>query len=343
MKRIGSIIIITFLALAAAALSIHRAINSPANNSACSNGESVLFEVPRGTSVNRLSSMLVDRGFISSRGPFKTWLRVTGKDRQIKSGHYSLPPCPTVRQLAAILTRGAAIAFRKVTIPEGQTSWEIFSILKQHYSNLDSLRFDSLVHSTSFAASCSLNAKSLEGYLFPETYHFPWHLSEERALRIMVKQFFHVIKTVELGNAALYVRHGLHGLTTMASIVEAEARVKSEMPTISGVFFNRLERGIALGADPTVRFFLRKMEGPLYVSELKNPSPYNTRVHAGLPPGPIGNPGRDAIFAAAFPEKTKYLFFVAMDDGTGRHFFSSTNRQHVRYKEVRKKNQKQKK
>src|SRR5690606_12383156 len=132
----------------------------------------------------------------------------------------------------------------------------------------------------------------------------------------------------------MYAKYGRHGWVTLASIVEEEAAVASEQDLIAGVFYNRLVQGWSLGADPTVRFAVRKPTGPLYVSDLNSNSPYNTRKFPGLPPGPICSPGRGALRSSLNPMATDKMYFVAKDDGTREHFFSVDNSAHVRYKDV---------
>jgi UPF0755 protein len=132
----------------------------------------------------------------------------------------------------------------------------------------------------------------------------------------------------------------MNGWVTLASIVEKEAGVPSERPLIAGVFYNRLLQNWSLGADPTVRFVLRKLTGPITVKDLNVNSPYNTRRFTGLPPGPICNPGKGALLAALNPANTEMMFFVAKDNGSRQHFFSKNNTEHIRYKSVAAENRK---
>jgi UPF0755 protein len=135
-------------------------------------------------------------------------------------------------------------------------------------------------------------------------------------------------------SAPIVAKYGERGWLTLASIVEKEAAVPQEQDPIAGVFWNRLNQGWSLGADPTVRYAVRKPTGPLLVSDLNTDSPYNTRKFTGLPPGPICNPGRGALRAALNPMKTDKMYFVAKDDGSREHFFSVDNADHMRFKET---------
>jgi UPF0755 protein len=291
----------------------------------------VLFEVPPKVSLTSLSQDLQAKGLIPNALVFKTFLRISRQDKKIRAGYFYVRPSNSTLDMAFKLTSGK-MATQVVTIPEGKTSWEIYSILKARFP-LDSLRFDSLVNSPEFAKTCVTGAPSLEGYLFPDTYVLPWKVTERDVLKVMTRRFLDVIKEFNL-DSPVYRTYGQRGWLTLASIVEKEAAVASEQDPIAGVFYNRLVQGWSLGADPTVRFAVRKPTGPLYVSDLNSDSPYNTRKFTGLPPGPICSPGRGALRAALNPMKTDKMYFVAKDDGSREHFFSVDNSNHVRFKDV---------
>ncbi len=300
-------------------------------------GTTYPFEIKQGMSTKNIANSLLEFDFISNKSIFEWLARFKGFDKKIQSGLYLIPQRVSMTELLVLFTTGK-VATIKVTLPEGRNSWEYFGILKKHFA-LDSLLFDSLVHDQQFSLSCSINASSLEGYLFPDTYDFPYKSTERQLLKILTRQFNQVLQSLPLKGSEVYQKYGLHGLLTLASIVEEEAMVAKEQPLIAGVFYNRLLKNWPLGADPTVRFAIKKLRGPLYRSELANTSPYNTRLHTGLPPGPISNPGKGAILAAASPDKTPYMFFVAKDNGSREHYFSETNKQHVSFKNKRKDNQ----
>ena len=289
----------------------------------------VLYEVPRHISLSALAHDLQSKGLIPNATVFRIFLRVSGRDKKIRAGYYYVNPSNSAMDMAWKLTSGK-MATCLVTIPEGKTSWEIFSILKARFP-LDSTAWDSLVHSPAFAAACQVKSPTLEGYLFPETYTLPLRISEADLIKVMVRRFREVTREFEL-KSPMVEKYGAHGWLTLASIVEKEAAVPAEQDLIAGVFYNRLNQGWSLGADPTVRFALRKLTGPLYVSELDNNSPYNTRKFIGLPPGPICNPGKGALKAALNPMATPMMFFVAKDDGSREHFFSIDFPGHNRFK-----------
>jgi UPF0755 protein len=176
-----------------------------------------------------------------------------------------------------------------------------------------------------------LQARDAEGYLFPDTYIFPWRITEADILRTMSNRFQEVLSELLVGSDSLKIMNP-HRLVTLASIVEKEAAVNSEKKLIAGVFTNRLRLGWPLGADPTTRFALKKLTGPISAADLNENSPYNTRRFVGLPPGPVCNPGREALLAALRPQKTRMMFFVAKNDGSRQHYFSASNEEHNAYK-----------
>ncbi len=292
----------------------------------------ILYEVPEHTTANALVRDLHERKLIAFPHALRIVLRVTGWETRIRAGYYYLAPQNSVMYIARRLTFGE-MATRAMTIPEGKTSWEIFGIL-DNYFPLDSLVFDSLVNSPEFAASLGVEASSLEGYLYPDTYVVPWKLKEKDVLAMMVNRFHEVVAGMPLEDNAFIRKHGVHGLVTLASIVEKEAAVRREQRRIAGVFHNRLRKGWSLGADPTVRFAVRKMTATLRRDDLAINSPYNTRRFRGLPPGPICSPGEDALRATLNPEKTSMMFFVAKDDGSREHFFTETYAEHNRHKDI---------
>lgn len=292
---------------------------------------SVLYQVPQNAGLKTISQDLEAKGLIANALAFKYFLVLTRQEKKIRAGYFYVKPSNSILEMVWKLTNGK-MATQTVTIPEGKASWEIYSILMSKFP-LDSLRFDSLLHSAEFAKSCHVDAPSLEGYLFPDTYVLPWKVTERDVIKVMVGRFREVTRDFSL-DSPMYRQYGQRGWLTLASIVEKEAAVPAEQELIAGVFYNRLKLGWSLGADPTVRFAVRKPTGPLLVSDLDTDSPYNTRKFTGLPPGPICSPGRGALRAALNPIQTDKMFFVAKDDGSREHFFSVDNPEHLRYKAV---------
>lgn len=292
--------------------------------------ESVLYEIPKNTSLSSLARDLHAKRLIAFPTVFKILIRLTGREKRLRAGFYYLPPRNSVVEMAFKLSSGK-MATHTVTIPEGKSSWEIYGILKRYFQ-LDSATFDSLTRDSGFASSLGLKAPGVEGYLFPDTYILPWRINEYDMIRRMVGRFQEVAKGMPTESSEVPKLYGINGWVTLASIVEKEAAISSEQRLIAGVFYNRLRLRWPLGADPTTRFALRKLTGPLSAADLDVNSPYNTRRFSGLPPGPVCNPGREALLAALKPQKTGMMFFVARNDGSREHYFSASNLEHNAYK-----------
>lgn len=300
------------------------------------NSQNVLVEIPKGSSIAKVLSILQDKGIWQDETALKLYCKTEKCD--LKAGAYEIAPNMALQELIELLSSGKT-AVRKVTIPEGRATWEIPSYLRKAFPNIDSTRWEGLTHNPSFAKSLGVNANSLEGYLLPDTYPFPVNADEETIIRQMVQANLRLKSEMEAKQSPEWKKlGGWHQVLTLASVVEEETGMPEERPLIAGVFHNRLDIGMPLGADPTVRFIFRNLTGPIYKSQLNSDSPYNTRKFKGLMPGPVSNPGRKAIEAALFPTKTNMLFFVAKDDGSHTHFFSSNLSDHNKYKNIAAKN-----
>jgi UPF0755 protein len=280
-----------------------------------------IFRVERGERLGSVAKRLEADGSIPNRFLFRVVARLRGLDRELKPGRRTLPAGASIWTLVDAL-RQKPVAIR-ISIPEGRTCWDIAGILGRG-GLADSLQFSALCEDSALARAVGIPAERLEGYLFPDTYLFDGSESPKELVRTMVRHYRQVWAELDTAHSASFKALGRTGVLTLASIVEREAAVREESPLIAGVFYKRLQTGMTLGADPTVRYALRKFTGGLTVTDLAVESPYNTRRNPGLPPGPISNPGREALKAALFPNTAKgYLYFVAKDDGSRRHDFSS--------------------
>lgn len=301
-----------------------------------SRGDEIEFRIERGTSLVKISAELEEIGAVPNKKLFYYYMRAKGLSNSIKAGLFKIPENAGIIAVSELLQNPLPEGIM-VKIPEGMTIWQSASKIMEQFP-IDSTEFVDLCSDTAFISSLGLEGDtSLEGYLYPETYSIPKESSTKDVIAIMVKQFKKIYETLPTtGKGASFDRHSL---VTLASIVEKEAQVAHERARISAVFHNRLDQGIPLGADPTVRYAIRKFSGPLRVSELRNKSPYNTRIHKGLIPGPICSPGKAALAATIQPIESNELFFVAKWDGSGEHYFSVTNAEHNRRKmQVRKEN-----
>jgi UPF0755 protein len=300
-------------------------------------GEPVVITIERGTGVMAIADSLEARGVVRSGKAFYYWLRYTKMSDKVKSGRFTFAKGEGAVTAAEKLQRPETDD-KSIKVLEGLTIEQTAAVVASQMG-VDSAEFVKLCLDADFIASVGINAVSLEGYLFPDTYRLPENAGAAVIIRRMVARFHEVMGGVDW-DPAIRAKYNDHQLITLAAIVEKEATLASERGIIAGVFHNRLRKNWPLGADPTVRYIFRKFDGPLYVSELNNPSPYNTRRFAGLPPGPICSPGRGAIQATAKPDSTEAMFFVALWDGSGRHYFSKTNAEHdqMKYK-VRRENE----
>lgn len=290
-----------------------------------------LVQIPRGSSLMKISEILQQRGILNSGTPLRIFCKLN--ECNLKAGWYEIPPNSSVEELIALLSSGKS-AEKKITIPEGRASWEYPAYLRRQFPEIDSVKWEGLVHNAEFTKELGVDAGSLEGYLLPGTYQVPIDADETAILKLLVAANLKLKGEMEaLGTEAWKKLGGWHQVLTLASVVEEETGKPDERPEIAGVFHNRLDLGMPLGADPTVRFIFRNLTGPIYKSQLASNSPYNTRKFKGLMPGPISNPGRAAIEATLHPAETKNLYFVAKDDGSGTHFFSPTLSGHNRYKD----------
>jgi UPF0755 protein len=287
----------------------------------------VELKVPAGASFREIVDTLESRGVIKRPRLFRAYARIKGLDREVRAGDYAFQRPTSWSLILRDLTEGRVLT-EDLTIPEGFT-------LKQmapRIAAITGLEEDSVLSAlTSPGAELDweVPGPGLEGYLFPDTYRFAHGAPLQEVLRAMVARYH------EMWTPERVARREAQGRTegevvTLASIVQAEARLGEEMPTIASVYHNRLVRGQILQADPTVLYALGGPRARLLYSAMDSVAdhPYNTYTHAGLPPGPIGAPGIAALDAALSPAETDYYYFVAHPDGT--HIFSSTLAQHNR-------------
>lgn len=286
----------------------------------------VIFEIKQGQSARAIAQNLRDGGLIR-----KTWVFLLGHklvfgSQPLKAGEYAVPLPLSTKEILNMVIEGR-IMLHAVTIPEGLTRREIAVHLREQMSlNVNDYLQES--SNTNLIASLDESATSLEGYLFPETYHFPKGTTVEHVIRTMVAQFETIFSDEWRARAAM-MGMTIREVVILASLVERETSLPSERPLVSAVFHNRLKRGMKLDCDPTIIYVL-KNEGTfrdrLRTKDLWLDSPYNTYLYPGLPPGPIANPGREALHAALYPADVDYFYFVSKNDGS--HHFSSSFKDH---------------
>ncbi|MDR2367480.1 MAG: endolytic transglycosylase MltG [Deltaproteobacteria bacterium] len=287
----------------------------------------ILVTIPQGATNAQTADILLKAGVIKSADAFMWAVRIRSKLRKpvnVKAGEQVLDPSLSVWENISTLEKGN-FKFYPFTVPEG---WNMADIARSvETSGLgDAREFLALCRDPGFISSLGLTANSLEGYLFPETYSFPKGTPLKSIIKAMTDQFKKVWEKYDAVAATKGL--SLNEVLTMASIVEKETGAADERPMIASVFYNRLKRKMRLQTDPTVIYGLPNFNGNLTRADLETKHEYNTYVIAGLPPGPIANPGEEAIKAVLNPSPGKYLYFVSKNDGT--HHFSETLAEHNR-------------
>ena len=279
-------------------------------------------DISPGTSTSRIAQLLEDAGAIRSRYTF-LWLHLLRPMQTLKAGEYSFDHPASTRNVLRKLVLGEA-SYDHLTVPEGYNRFEIADLVEAggYSTRKEFLKASS---DTSLVADLDPKAANLEGYLFPDTYQFPRHIGAARIVRVMVSRFRQVYSGLAPPNEERPARE----IVTMASLVEAETGKAEERPLVASVFYNRLKGNIPLQCDPTVVYAAilnNSYDGQIRQSQLNIPSPYNTYLHPGLPPGPIANPGKASLLAALHPVSSNYLYFVA--NPSGHHTFSRTLSEH---------------
>jgi UPF0755 protein len=281
-------------------------------------------EVAPGTSAVRIGKLLESAGVVRSRYAFdvvRSW-----KGGTLRAGEYRFDHPATVLEVYLRIERGDVYT-KTVTVPEGASIFDIAARLEQAGFGVQQEFLTAATRHTVLVADLDPGAKSLEGYLFPDTYHFSRKATPEQIVTAMVKRFRQAAQQLGL-------TQNVHKVVTMASLIERETALDRERPLVASVFENRLAKNMPLMTDPSVIYGLqlqRLWRGTIYASDLKRDTPYNTYVHAGLPPGPVANPGVRSLRAAMEPAQTNYLYFVAAGDNPqGRSIFAATLEEHTR-------------
>ncbi len=278
-----------------------------------------------GEGFGTITARLQEKGLIRTPFKFRLYARFSGYHTQLKAGEYELSGQMSPRQILATL-KGGKVRLYRVTIPEGYRLSQIAETVETAgFGNAG--EFLRLANDPEVARSAGIEAQTLEGYLFPDTYYFPRGQQPQAVIAAMLKRF-QAAFTDQWRARAGEIGLSLHEVVTLASIIEKETGDPAERPLISSVFHNRMRKGMRLETDPTVIYGIKDFNGNLTRKDLRTPTPYNTYVIKGLPPGPIASPGAAALEAALYPAETDYLFFVSRRDRT--HQFSTNWKDHNR-------------
>ena len=287
----------------------------------------VKVTIPKGASLNEVGITLKNNNIIHNKQSFQLAVKILGYEKDIPAGRFRIEKASTNYAIIDQLVNGKQLT-KKVTIREG---WTISMIAKELDEKLgiNTHFFEDATHNKNLLSKWGIQAKSFEGYLFPNTYQFNENELPSDIINVMVQEYKRNLSD-EMLVQMNQIKMSEQEVLTLASIIEGEAIYDKERAIISGVYHNRLKKGMRLQADPTIQYILEDGPRRLLNRDLKIVSPYNTYLNKGLPPGPINNPGIESIKAALFPTESDYLYFVARGDGY--HTFSKTEKQHNKAK-----------
>ncbi|HTZ48586.1 MAG TPA: endolytic transglycosylase MltG [Verrucomicrobiae bacterium] len=324
MKALLTVLLLLVLVVAAVAGYVWVAIEKPYGQVPA---EGVFVEIPHGVSQRTVSRLLASQGIVRSAAAFELYARRHPR-RSLQAGEYFFDHAMSGKEVYWKIANGE-VYVQPFTVKEGDTIYDIAHNLETaKYMMAD--EFVKAAQDASQVKDLAPGAKTLEGFLYPATYNLPRHASGGDLTTMMVRKFREAMQQIAPERLDPQTPGtSLLSVITLASIVEAETPKPEERPLVAGVYTNRLRKDMLLQCDPTVIYALRaadKYKPPLLLKDLAYASPYNTYVHAGLPPGPIGNPGETSIRAALSPAPTDYLYFVA--NTQGGHFFAATLAEH---------------
>ena len=320
MKEINTTLAITITILIIFATSLLSVNNREVNSS--------VITIEKGMSLNSVSHLLLENEIIVNQNIFKLKVITKGLASKIPTGRFLINGKISDAILIDLIFNKGPIKL-KLTIPEGSQSKNLFkdinTLLNTDYD------FNKYFNSTEILEQYKVDASSLEGYLYPDTYYLYHDSSPEEIIDLLLSEFWKKFDE-NLQDRANQLGFSVHEVVTLASIIEGEAMLDSERSTISSVYHNRLKINMKLQADPTIQYIIPGPPKTLSNRDLRIKSDYNTYQNYGLPPGPINNPGIASIKAALYPEDTNFLFFVAQGDGS--HAFTTNEKDHEEAKRI---------
>lgn len=333
-KNAKKIIIFLLILIIVSIFSLKIYLNNALKPMNPNNPNDITIEIPTGSSTKKIGNILRENNLVKNKLVFEKVVKDKNLDGKLKAGTYVLDTGMNIEQIVNELEAGGksndTVAF---TIPEGYEIYDIANKLHE-LKIIDKEVFLDLTSNVNNFSDKYIFLKelpedqSLEGFLFPDTYEIYEDATEEEIIERMLsrfEKFYEAELKAEVKKSDL----DLNEITTLASIIEREARVDKERSVISGVYYNRLEKDMLLQADATVQYALGKRKERLLYKDLEVESPYNTYIHKGLPPAPIASPGEKSLTAAVKPSNVDYLYYVLKKDGSGEHIFSKTYEEHL--------------
>lgn len=324
-KLILLVLAVILLAGAATGAWVYKDLHAPVSH----NKAGQYIEIPKGTSPSAIIKKLTAEGVLRHEWPLKLYLKTSGKGSTLKAGEYDFPSPISPLNVLAKLQQGER-RLNRITIIEGWTRWDIAKAMVQ----MPELHLDSeaqalaLMDNVSLISDLDPKATNLEGYLFPDTYEFSPETTPAELVEMMVNRFRDVWKS-DSTERARSLGMTPREIVTTASIIETEAKLDEERPLVASVIYNRLQKNIPLAVDSSVIYASKlegkwRYDGKVYRSDIERRSPYNTRIYAGLPPGPVASPGESSLKAALNPATSDYLYYVRNPDrDDGAHNFYS--------------------
>lgn len=284
----------------------------------------IKVNIPKGSTLAQITELLAEKNIVTNKNIFITATSLMGYSDKIPAGIFALKNASNNYSIVKQLVRGNPEMI-KVTLLEGWTMSQVTQAISESM-NLSSEILSSLCYDEQFINELGLEAKSLEGYLYPDTYLFLESENDPKEILKQIVSEFHEVFNDNLNERAKQIGLTVNEVITMASIIEGEAIFDNERAIIAAVYHNRLKKRMRLQADPTIQYIIKDGPRRLRLSDLRIESPYNTYLYRGLPPGPISNPGKASILAVLYPDENNYIYFVARGDGY--HTFTTTIEEH---------------
>jgi len=291
--------------------------------------EYAIIKIEEGDNLNIISRKLKGARIIQDRIGFKLMVVTFKKSTSLSYGWYKFKIYEDPREVMKSLLKGKRLTV-KIVIPEGLKINETINAFRRHKdTDINTVKLDSLTKDISFIKKLGINKRTLEGYLFPDTYIFYKGEKAENIIKKMVSSLYAILKPSQKIKIKS-MNFDAYEIITIASMIEREAMIDREKPIIASVIYNRLEKNMPLQIDATILYALGRHKRKVLYKDLRVKSPYNTYRNRGLPPGPIASPGFQSIVSALHPSRTNYLFYVAT--GKGDHIFSKTYEEHIKAK-----------